>query len=133
MIRRFLTLLLTASLVSSAGASQQHLVPPSQVEARLASAAVDRERNLRTVRSLLATELGSDAASLLRADVAQLQAVAVTLSDEELRDLAARAEALRTDPLAGDSTLLIIFATIGILLIILLIIGAIACSNDPYC
>lgn len=115
---KLLPCLMAALIAVPAGA--EHVATPEAIQARLLSTTEARTRNVDTLVSW-ASSHGVDA----RPAVARL-------SDAELADLAARAEQLRTDPVAGDSPFLIVMAAVGVLLIVLLLIGAAACS-DGYC
>ena len=50
------------------------------------------------------------------------------MTDEELRDLAARAKLLSVDPVAGANAVLLVLAVIGAAVILLLVIVAISCG-----
>jgi hypothetical protein len=126
-LRRSLAVLAAAVFVTSALSgpvqAQQHVVTPEAAQARLAEAAAERARHLAAVDSVLATPEASAAVQALGQDMKRLRAAVPALSDSELRDLAARAAALQTDPVAGlDSTvrqLLIIFLIVAIVILVL--------------
>lgn len=115
---QLLPVALVLALAVPAGA--EHVATSEQVTARLLSTASERTRNVDTLVALGKT-VGADLHG------------AVRLSDADLADLAARADRLTTDPVAGDSTVLIVFAAVGIVLIVLLLIGAAACSSNGSC
>jgi hypothetical protein len=126
-LRKSLAVLAAAVLVTSAVSgpiqAQQHVVPPEAAQARLAEAAAERARQVAAVNSVLATPEASAAVTALGQDMGRLRAAVPALSDSELRDLAVRAEALQTDPVAGlDSDirqLLIIFLIVAIVILVL--------------
>jgi hypothetical protein len=127
-MRKSLAVLATAVLLTSAlsgpAQAQQHIVAPEAAQARLAEAAGERARQLDIVDSVLASPEASAAAAALGQDMKRLRAAVPALSDSELSDLAARAEALQTDPLAGylDNDirqLLIIFLIVAIVILVL--------------
>src|SRR5262245_54727350 len=93
------------------------------MSARLGAAEAARQRSLASVDRFLASPEAARAASSVRADVGRLRAGLGTLSDAELADLAARADALRADPVAGLDddirTLLIIFLIVAIVILVL--------------
>ena len=92
--------------------AQQHLVSDEQVAARLVAAEAERASNRLKVDRLLSEVAVAQA---VRANV-------VALSDEELRDLARRADALETDPVAGGlvKTLLIL----GLVVVVIALVWA---------
>jgi CHASE3 domain sensor protein len=98
-----------------------HVVAPAQIEERLMSASSGREAAL----SALSDKVQPQARPAVRA-------IAARLSDAELEDLAARAEMLQTDPVAGGKTTTIILVTVGAL-IVLFLIAAVACGADEVC
>jgi CHASE3 domain sensor protein len=94
-------------------------VTPAEIAARLRSAAAERAGNTLRVERALAGHIparayGMDIQGRIRAGVA-------ALSDEELRDLARRAETLATDPVAGASKTLII---VGVAVLVVIVLAA---------
>src|SRR5262245_20567908 len=124
-MRTSVAVLAVAVGVAAAGQAraQQHAVPAEAAQARLADAAAQRTHDLQAVDSLLASKEAAAAAHSLGQDVERLRAAVPALNDAELRDLAARAEALQTDPVAGLDddirTLLIIFLIVAIVILVL--------------
>jgi hypothetical protein len=126
-MRRSLVVLAAALVViisAVAGpAAAQHIVPAEAAQARLAEAAAQRAHQLAVVDAVLASPEAEAAASSLGQDTRRLRAVVPALGDSELRDLAARAEALQADPVAGlDSDirqLLVIFLIVAIVILVL--------------
>jgi hypothetical protein len=100
-----------------------HLVPPEQMRSALAERGDARQRNLDTLRTLLERPEAARAASALGADLDQARRALPALSDEEARDLAARAEALDVDPAAGllGSVIDLLLIVVLVLLVILLL------------
>ncbi|HEX6737452.1 MAG TPA: hypothetical protein VF310_04165 [Vicinamibacteria bacterium] len=103
--------------------AQQHVVSPEAAQARVAEAAAQRARQLAAVDAVLASPEAVAAAASLGQDAQRLRAAVPALSDQELRDLAARAEALQGDPVAGLDNdirqLLIIFLIVAIVILVL--------------
>jgi hypothetical protein len=103
--------------------AEDHLVSPEAARERLLDAAAGRDRSLATLDAALSTPEAAQAAASLGADTRQLRAALPTLSDAEVADLAARAEALQADPVAGLDedirTLLIIFLIVAIVILVL--------------
>ena len=110
-------------LMASAARAEEHLVAPEAASARLAEAAAARARDHATLETVLATPAASRAAASVGVDLARVRDSVVTLSDGELRDLARRAEALRTDPVSGldhdVELLLIVFLLVAIVILII--------------
>ena len=122
MIQRFgfgVALLLFAGTASA----QDHLVTARAADERLQAAAVGRQADLRALDAVLATPQAARAIESLGQDPGRLRQGLPALSDDELRDLAVRAEALRADPAAGLSgdvnQLLIIFLIVAIVILVL--------------
>lgn len=124
-MRKSLALLAVAAALFTAdrALAEDHLVTGASVQARLSEAAAERERDLTLVDRALSSPQASAAASALGTDIDRVRAAVPALSDQELRDVAARASALGTDPVAGLDedirTLLIIFLIVAIVLIVL--------------
>lgn len=124
-MRKTLTVLSIAlsTLVAGQALAEDHLVSREAARERLLGATTDRARSLATLDATLSTPAAARAAASLGADTTELRAALPTLSDAEIADLASRAEALSTDPVAGlDSdirTLLIIFLIIAIVILVL--------------
>jgi hypothetical protein len=75
------------------------------------------------VDRVLSSPRAEAAAAAVGADLGRVRAAVATLSDEDLADVAARAAALQTDPVAAlDSdirTLLMIFLIVAIVILVL--------------
>lgn len=97
--------------------AQEHLVSPGEVADRFQRAEAHRAGRIAQVQTMLETTEAKAAASWLGADPDRLRQAVRQLSDQELRDLADRAQALTADPAAGASTLfwLIVIGAILIL------------------
>src|SRR5687768_12852301 len=119
---RLLAAVLAATLVAVPAAPQAHMVTPEDVQARFAQAAGERAANVRTLEALLSSQAATEAAAHLHADLGRIRAGVPSLTDAELRDLAARAESLRADPVAGNNPILIVLAVVGVLFVLLVIL-----------
>lgn len=111
-------------LVAGGGASaQEHLVSPAAADARLTEAAAQRHQDEATLATLLARPAAAQAAASVGADLETVRAAVPTLSDSELRDLARRAEALRSNPAAGldhdVEQLLVVFLIVAIVILVI--------------
>jgi len=100
-----------------------HLAGPAQVSGALAAAREAHGRDLARIEGLLSGPQAARAATLAHADLAQVRLAVAALGDDELRDLAARAQALGADPVAGNldpdiRQLLIIFLIVAIVILV---------------
>ena len=123
------TVLAMLLLMPAAGSAQDHLVTAGNIQARFAAAADQRAENLRTVQAALSSPAAAEAAALLHADLGRIRARVSSLSDEELRDVAARAEALTVDPVAGTHPALLVLAVIGAAVLLLFLLLLILCAR----
>ena len=114
------------SLPAGHAAAGDHIVTPDALQTRLAEATAQRAQDLAAVQDVLSTPLAREAADSVGADLERVRAGVGTLSDAELRDLAARASVLQSDPVAGamdrNMRLLIMVALILIVIILVLAI-----------
>ncbi len=121
--KNVLSLAAVVLLVACAAPAEEHLVSPEAASARLAKAAAARAHDQATLETVLATPAASRAAASVGADLAVVRDAVATLSDGELRDLARRAEALRTDPVAGldhdVEQLLVVFLIVAIVILVI--------------
>jgi hypothetical protein len=124
-MRKTLTVLslALASFVAGQAMAGDHVVSPAAAQQRLQEASAERERGLATLDQALANPEIARAAATVGADASALRAALPTLSDAEIADLAQRAAALDTDPVAGLDqdirTLLIIFLIVAIVILVL--------------
>jgi hypothetical protein len=112
-----------ASLLAGQAMADDHVVSSAAAQQRLQEASAARERDLATLDQALASPEAARAAASVGADTQALRAALPTLSDAEIADLAQRAAALDTDPVAGLDqdirTLLIIFLIVAIVILVL--------------
>ncbi len=130
-MKRILVALAAAAVLTAvqAGAEERlaapgnHLVTPDVAQARLAEANAERARNLATVDALLVSPEGSAALEAVGVSEARVRGALPTLSDAELQDLAARAAALQSDPVAGmtQKTWIWIIAAVVVIVVIIII------------
>jgi hypothetical protein len=127
-VMRRWTRLVTAPLAGilmlpAPGRAEEHLVSRSVIEVRLAAEMDVRNRDLAILQGALSSPRAAAAASAVGVDISMVRAAVPSLSDGELRDLAARAAALDRDPAAGLSRdvdrLLVIFLIVAIVLLLL--------------
>jgi hypothetical protein len=114
------------SLSVGRAAASDHIVSPDAMQSRLSEVATQRAQNVATVREVLSTPIAAEAAASVGADLDRERAGVATLSDAELSDLASRASALQSDPVAGALTsnqrLLV---TIALVLVVIILVLAI--------
>jgi hypothetical protein len=115
---------MTALLAGGRAFAEDHLVTPQAAQARLAEAEAARQHDLALLDGVLSTPEAVAAAKAVGADLDVIRRSAPTLSDAELRDVAARAAALQADPVAGVSDhdlrwLLYIFLLVAIVILVL--------------
>jgi hypothetical protein len=120
---RFAVLGVASLLLAGAASADDHLVPAETAGAELRTAAASRQANLAALDRFLSTAEAGRAATSLGVDLRQLKSGPAALSDAELRDLAARASALGTDPPAGLShdvdQLLVVFLIVAIVILVI--------------
>lgn len=118
-------LALAAGLLIAAGSAgaQEHLVSSAAADARLDAAAAQRHQDEAALAAVLARPAAAQAAASVGADLETVRAAVPTLSDRELRDLARRAEALRSNPAAGldhdVEQLLVVFLIVAIVILVI--------------
>jgi hypothetical protein len=123
-MKRLLAGLIAVVLLSPIPArAADHLVAGADVSSALQEAARGRGQDLARLDGVLATPEAARAAAVAGASMADVRSGLSSLSDAELRDLAARAAALEADPVAGvlDPTirqLLIIFLIVAIVILV---------------
>lgn len=111
------------------GRTEPHIVAPAEVRARILAAHAERQHHLQALESLLATPAAAAAAQTIGVSAADLKAKAARLSDAELQDLAARARALQTDPVAGTNAVWIVLGVIGAIVVLMILILLVACAS----
>ncbi|HET7746708.1 MAG TPA: hypothetical protein VFM29_05375 [Vicinamibacteria bacterium] len=119
---------LAVALVALAtpAAAADHVVTPEAVQAQLLQARAERDGHLASVERALGTPLAASAAAQVGADLEALRSRLPALSDAELADLAARAQALQADPVAGlDSDIRLLLMLFLILAIVILVLQAV--------
>src|SRR5262245_42230729 len=102
MLQRFLVFVLAAALGALPVGAGDHLVSPGAVDSRMAAAAQARTQNVAAIDQALSSPRAVKTARSAGIDLAKIRAAVPSLSDQELRDLAARAASLRSDVVAGQ-------------------------------
>ena len=130
---RFACAILAMLLVPARGFAQDHVVSVADVQARLAAAASERAAGLRAVESALATPAAAHAAALTHTDLDRIRRGVSSLTDAELRDVAARAQRLTVDPVAGTHPVIWVLAGLGVLLVLMFAILVVTCIAPGGC
>ncbi|MFB3812804.1 MAG: PA2779 family protein [Terriglobales bacterium] len=126
-MRQFLRRLLACTLVIVVAGcpgllAQGHVVSPADMQKEMLAATQARQRNLDTVTRFLSSPKAGKAMKSARMDPEQVKTAVATLNDEELAQLASRAEKAQADFAAGalsDRDLLIIILGIAALVLII--------------
>jgi hypothetical protein len=102
--------------------SSQHLVSPSDLQKAAVGASQTRQKNLDTLNNFLSSDKAKAAIKSANIDPEQVKKAVAGLSDEELANLAARAQKAQDDFAAGtigDRDLLIILVCIVVLILVI--------------
>ena len=122
-IRLAIAALAGATLLSAGVArAEPHLVTPEQARQRMAGAAAQRDTDLARLRASFSSAEAAAAAETIGVNLASVQSRLATLNDGELHELATRAAALDSDPVAGALTRRQLWIGIIVLAVILLVI-----------
>ena len=115
-------LLATIFAVPPSMLAQAHVVSPSDLQKELVTATQLRQHNLETVRQFVSSDTAKKALKSAHMDPEQVKNAVSTLSDQELAQLAARADKAQADFAAGnmsDRDLIIIILAIAALILII--------------
>jgi hypothetical protein len=100
-----------------------HLVSPAVSQEQLARAATERAEDVASIERVLSSPRAVSAAGSLGVSLDRVRAAVPSLSDQELRDLAARASLVHADPVAGVSEdvndLLVVLLVVAIVVVVL--------------
>jgi hypothetical protein len=124
---RTAVLLLIVLMAVPAGlmAETAHVVSPADLQKQAMAATQTRQTNVEKVRNFLSTPVAEQAMQKSHIDSGQVKAAVANLGDEELAQLAARADKAQRDFAAGYlSTRDIILIVLGVVVIILIIVIA---------
>ena len=102
--------------------AQSHVVTPADLQKEVVAASQARQRNLEAVQQFLSTPAAEKAMKSAQVDPQQVRTAVSTLSDQELAQLAVRADKAQADFAAGNITdhdlLIILVAVLALILII---------------
>jgi hypothetical protein len=127
--RQFAKALVTTALVtifaipqSLIAQSSEHLVSPTELQKAVVDASRERQQNLETLNQFFSSEKAKKALESAHQNPEQVKNAIANLSDDELAQLASRANNAQTDFAAGrvdDHDLLIILVCIAALVLII--------------
>ncbi len=102
--------------------AQTHVVNPADLQKEMVAASQVRQHNVETVQRFLSSEKAEKALKSSRIDPAQVKTAVSMLSNDELSQLASRADKAQADFAAGDLSerdLLLIIIAIAVLVLII--------------
>lgn len=106
--------------------AEDHVVPRTELHAKIAAASETRRMHLAQTEKFLALEPVQETLRRLKIDRTQLQKSAALLSDDELARLAARADQARADIAAGalsnqELTYIVIALAAAVLVLVIVV------------
>jgi hypothetical protein len=116
------TLLVALFIVPTEALAQSHVVSPADLQQKAVAASQARQHNLETVQQFLSTPTAEKAMHSAKMDPQQVKMAVSTLNDQELAQLAARADRAQADFAAGNLTerdLVLIILGIAVLILII--------------
>lgn len=114
--------LLTLFMVPTNLLAQSHVVSPADLQQQVVDASQVREHNLQAVQNFLSTPTAQKALKSSHIDSRQVRNAISSLDDQELAQLAARADKAQADFAAGtlsDRDLILIILGIAVLVLII--------------
>ena len=118
------TLLVALFIVPTDALAQSHVVSPADLQREAVAASQVRQHNLDSVQRLLSTPAAEKALKSAKMDTQQVKTAVSTLNDQELAQLAARADKAQADFAAGDlSERDLILIILGIAVLVLIIVA----------
>ncbi len=104
--------------------AQSHVVSPADLQREMVAASQARQHNLQTVQQFLSTPTAAKAIKSAQMDPRQVQIAVSTLDDQELAQIAARADKAQVDFAAGRlSDRDLIWIIVGIAALVLIIVA----------
>ena len=118
------TLLVALFIVPTDALAQSHVVSPADLQKATTAASQVRQHNLDSIQRLLATPTAEKALKSAKTDTQQVKTAVSTLNDQELAQLAARADKAQADFYAGNlSERDLILIILGIAVVVLIIVA----------
>jgi len=116
------TLLVALFIVPTDALAQSHVVSPADLQKKAVAASQVRQHNLDSIQHLLATPAAEKALKSAKMDPQQVKTAVSTLNDQELAQLASRADKAQADFYAGNLSerdLILIILVIAVLVLII--------------
>ena len=107
---------------SIAAQAPEHLISPSDLQKAAVGASQQRQQNLDTLKTFLSSGLAKKAIEAARMDPAQVNRAVASLSDDELAQLAQRANKAQANFAGGlisDHDLILIVVAIAVIILII--------------
>src|SRR5260370_38279793 len=105
--------------------AQSHVVSPADLKKEVMAASQARQRNLKTVQQFLSTPVAEKAMKSAQVDPQQVKTAVSTLDDQEVADIAARADQAQADFAAGAlGERDLIWSILAIAVLVLIIVAA---------
>ena len=118
------TLLVALFIVPTDALAQSHVVSPADLQKEAVAVSQVRQHNLDSVQRLLSTPAAEKALKSAKMDTQQVKTAVSTLNDQELAQLAARADKAQADFAAGNlSERDLILIILGIAVLVLIIVA----------
>ena len=114
--------LVTFFLLPSEALAQSHIVSPADLQKEMVKSTQARQHNLDTVKQFLSTPVAEKALKSAKMDPVQVKTAVSSLNDEDLAQLAVRADKAQADFTAGrlsDRDLILILLAIAALVLII--------------
>jgi len=108
-------------IVPTEALAQSHVVSPADLQKQAVAASQARQHNLEAVQNLLSTPVAEKAMKSAKIDPREVKTAVATLDDQELAQLAARADKAQSDFAAGtlgERDLLLIVVAIAVIILI---------------
>ena len=123
-IASFVPSTLPAQAIQQPAQAPSHLVSPSEMQKAVVDASQTRQQNIDTVNKLLATSQAQHALKSAHLSPQQVKQAVAGMSDEELAQLAPRAQKAQDDFAAGmgDHDMLVIILVIVIIIVVIAIV-----------
>ena len=123
LLRAAVAILLVALFIVPTGAfAQSHVVSPADLQKEVVAASQVRQHNIDSVQRLLSTPAAEKALKSAKMDTQQVKTAVSTLDDQELSQLAARADKAQAEFAAGtlsERDLLLIILAIAVIVLII--------------
>jgi hypothetical protein len=116
------TVLVALFIVPMDALAQSHVVSPADLRKEAVAASQVRQHNLESVQRLLSTPTAEKAMRSAKIDPQQVKTAVSTLDDQELAQLAARADKAQADFSAGNLSerdLVLIILAVAVLILII--------------